>query len=66
MKTVHIHTRPSPTRGIIFFIIGIFLFITGIALIADLLIKFFRFALGFFFAMIGIQIIFGSMGFRRR
>lgn len=47
------------------FIIGVALFVLGIFLVQDLILKFLKFAVGLFLIFISIPMMLGSFGFRR-
>jgi uncharacterized membrane protein YfcA len=52
------------TYTITVFVIGVALFILGVYLVQDLILKFLKFAVGLFLIFISIPMIFGSVGWR--
>ncbi|MBT5021706.1 hypothetical protein HOK51_03650 [Candidatus Woesearchaeota archaeon] len=48
--------------GIGMFLVGVVLFVIGIALVQDLILKFIKFAIGLLLIFISLPLIFGSYG----
>ena len=60
----HEHKGSSAPKSVLFFAIGICLFVVGIVLMAEMLVKFLKFVIGLILFIIGMQMIFGSIRFR--
>lgn len=64
MMTHVVRRKSFAMNSVVFFVIGVFLFIVGIWLMSDMLVKFLKFFVGLIIFIIGMQMIFSPIRFR--